>query len=311
MDSVLVLFEQYKLLTVFLTVFAATLGVPVPALPLLLLAGAEAAHSGAYGAEALAMATLASALSGAIWFAAGRRLGRRVLALLCRISISPDTCVRQNELSFARRGATTLLIAKFVPGLSVIAPPLAGAIGMSVWPFLFFTTVGAALWAACCIAAGVIFHAQIRELLLALSNLGNAALLVGAVLLALYIAWRYWRRWLAIRSLARLDHIEPHDLAALLERGEPVAILDVRGLASRATQSPRIPGSHNVELAHLETTPLETWPADGEIVAYCDCPNDASAAKAAQILERRGRRTRVLTGGLEGWAKAGFPVVTL
>jgi rhodanese-related sulfurtransferase len=193
----------------------------------------------------------------------------------------------------------------------VLAPPLAGAIGMSVWPFLFFTTVGAVLWAGCCIAAGVIFHAQIRELLQALSNLGNAALLVGAVLLALYIAWRYWRRWLAVRTLARLERREPHDLAALLESGEAVAILDVRGLASRTAETPRIPGARNIELAHIETTPIETWPVDGEIVAYCDCPNDATAAKAAQILVRRGRRTRVLTGGLEGWAKAGFPIVTL
>ena len=310
MDTALVLFEHYKLLTVFLVVFAATLGVPVPALPLLLLAGAEAMHSGAYGFEALGVATLASALSGSIWFAAGRRLGRRVLSLLCRISISPDTCVRQNELSFARHGAATLLIAKFVPGLSVLAPPLAGAIGMSAWPFLVFTTVGAVLWAGCCIAAGMIFHAQIRELLLALSNLGNAALMLGLVLFALYVAWRFWRRWLAVRSLARLERIEPHALAALVERGERVAIIDVRGLATRATESPRIPGALNIELAHIESTPIENWPVDSEIIAYCDCPNDASAAKAAQILVRRGRRTRVLTGGLEGWAKAGFPVVT-
>jgi len=114
LESVTSLLIQHDLVTVFVVVLLATLGIPIPALPVLLLVGAQAAGDGRFRFEALGLATLASTLSAATWYAAGRRLGRRVLAFLCRISISPDTCVRKNEASFAKRGALTLVIAKFV-----------------------------------------------------------------------------------------------------------------------------------------------------------------------------------------------------
>ncbi len=134
LEGLSTLLIRHDLVAVFVVVLLATLGVPIPALPVLLLAGAQAASGGPFGIEALGIATLASMLSATTWFVAGRRLGRRVLALLCRISISPDTCVRRNEVSFATRGAFTLVIAKFVPGLSILAPPLAGALGMKDHP---------------------------------------------------------------------------------------------------------------------------------------------------------------------------------
>lgn len=143
-ESVTSLLIQHDLVTVFVVVLLATLGISIPALPVLLLVGAQAAGDGRFGFEALGLATLASTLSAATWYAAGRRLGRRVMAFLCRISISPDT--RKNETSFAKRGALTLVIAKFVPGLSILASPLAGALGMRVPRFLLFSTLGSALF---------------------------------------------------------------------------------------------------------------------------------------------------------------------
>jgi membrane protein DedA with SNARE-associated domain len=146
------LFSQHGLLALFFGVLVEQLGAPIPALPFLLLAGVAAADNGVFAVQALAVATLASMIADSVWFYAGRRFGHRVLALLCRISISPDTCVRQSELSFARRGIATLVVAKFVPGLSILTPPLAGAMGMRVSSFVIFNIAGTLLWAGSGIA---------------------------------------------------------------------------------------------------------------------------------------------------------------
>ena len=299
---------QHDLLTVFAVVLLATLGIPIPALPVLLLAGAQAAGDGRFGFEALGLATLASTLSAATWYVAGRRLGRRVMAFLCRISISPDTCVRKNEISFAKRGALTLVIAKFVPGLSILAPPLAGALDMGVPRFLLFSTMGSALWAGAGIAGGLIFHEQIGLILGAFSTLGGATILVIAALLVLYVAWRLWMRWRVARTLARFERIESAELAALIKRDPRPVIVDVRSLALRDGADARIPGALRIDLAGLPDVSLDDWPASAEIITYCDCPNGVSAVNAAQILGRRGRHVRVLVGGIAAWTEAGHPV---
>ncbi|MBV8503049.1 MAG: VTT domain-containing protein [Paucibacter sp.] len=303
---------QHNLLTVFAVTFLSVIGVPIPALPMLLLAGAEAADHAVQGVEALALASAASLLASSVWYVAGRRLGRRVLALLCRISISPDTCVRKNELSFARRGSLTLVIANFVPGLSILAPPLAGALGMPVARFVLFSAIGSLLWTGADLLAGFFFQAQIRWLLQALSQLGSIAVAVVAGLLALYLAWRWVQRRRAARELAQFARIESRELAELLAAGMPPVIVDVRSLAGEAGTMLRVPGALHIDLAHLEQTSMAAWPDGSEVVTYCDCPNDATAVKAAQLLVQRGRsRVRVLTGGLPAWAQEGHPVETL
>ncbi|MEP7296259.1 MAG: VTT domain-containing protein [Burkholderiales bacterium] len=307
MDHAAALLTQHDLVAVFVVVLAATIGVPIPALPVLLFAGVQAAEDAAYGFEALGLATLASMLSAGTWFAAGRRFGRRVLALLCRVSISPDTCVRKNEVSFAKRGALTLVIAKFVPGLSLVAPPLAGALGMRASQFFLFSTVGAALWAGAGIAAGLIFHAQISQVVAALGRLGGPAILIVAGLLVLYVAWRSWTRWRVARALAGADKIAASELATLIREGPKPIIIDVRSRGLASASSLRLPGALNIDLASLPLISLDEWPETAAVVTYCDCPNDASAVKAAQILGQRGRRSRVLIGGLDGWSQAGHP----
>lgn len=194
MENFVALFAQYGLLALFVCVLVEQLGAPVPALPFLLLAGVASASNDVFAVMALAVATLASMLADSLWFFAGRRFGRRVLALLCRISISPDSCVRQSELSFARRGVATLVVAKFVPSLSTLAPPLAGALGMRTVSFAVFNLAGCVLWAGSGIAGGLLFHSQIEALLKNLSDLGSTAMMIGACILGLYIAGRAWRR---------------------------------------------------------------------------------------------------------------------
>ncbi len=306
MQDIFSLFSQHGLLAVFIGVLVEQMGAPVPALPFLLLAGGAAASDSVFALHALAVATLASMLADSLWFYAGRRFGRRVLALLCRISISPDSCVRQSELSFARRGVATLVIAKFIPGLSTLASPLAGAIGMRTASFAIFNLAGTLLWAGSGIAGGLLFHDQVGRLIEYLSDLGSAAMVVFASLLGVYIAGRAWRRWRVARSVASLPRVQPNELADLIAQGDDMVIVDVRAAVTQESLEERIPGAHHIELADIETVSIDEWQKKATIITYCGCPNDASALKAAYLLAKRGLVVNVLSGGIDGWIDAGY-----
>jgi membrane protein DedA with SNARE-associated domain/rhodanese-related sulfurtransferase len=304
------LFVQHGLVAVFVGVFVEQMGVPIPALPFLFLAGVSGANDGVFAVQSLLVATLAATMADSIWFFAGRRFGRRVLGLLCRLSLSPDSCVRQSELSFARRGVSTLVVAKFVPGLSMLAPPLAGALGMTARIFSIFNLAGTVLWAGSGIASGVVFHDQIEYLLQALDDLGNIAwVLMGSLLLA-YIAVRAWRRWRLAQLSFNLPRIQADELVELLEKKEDMVLVDVRGPALKSFQDESIPGARHIDLNALADTSFVDWPqgAHTRIVTYCACPNDASAVKAALVLKKKGFKVRVLQGGLDAWSRAGFPL---
>ena len=296
------LFTHYGLLAVALAVLLEQLGAPLPSTPVLLLAGVESATRSGFALQGFLVATLAALAANGLWFWAGRRLGRRVLAALCVISISPDSCVRQNEASFARRGVLTLVIAKFVPGLSILAPPLAGALGMPVRRFLGWNLLGSALWAGASIAVGRVFHEQIDALLQALGRLGGVALMLAGALLAGYIGWRLWRRAVARREMLRFERLGPDEVRALQQRGCDVVLVDVRGLMAGG----RIPGARHLDLGALGEAALAGWPAGAEFITYCACPNDASAVRAAQWLKAQGRQARVLRGGIDAWVQAGL-----
>lgn len=316
MQALTTLFAEHGLLALSLGVFTEQVGAPIPSLPFLLLAGRQASEGLLPVWQVLAASALAAMGANTLWFLAGRRLGRRVLTLLCRISISPDSCVRQNELSFARRGAQTLLVAKFVPGLTVLAPPLAGALGLSWSRFLIYNLAGSLLWAGVGIAVGWVFHAQIDGLLAALDGLGQIALAVAVGLLAGYVAWRLWRRWRVRRVLQGLERVAPDELAALLGSRHGMAgrlrVVDVRATSPALPLESRIPGALHLDLRRLDDADaLAGWPQDAEFVTYCACPEDASAAKAAQWLIEQGFPTRVLRGGIEAWAQAGHALEAL
>jgi len=302
MDLITELFTRHGLIAVAAAVLLHQLGAPLPSTPLLLLLGAESASRDGFALRAFAAVTAVAMVANVLWFWAGRRLGRRVLNALCVVSISPDTCVRQNELSFARRGALTLLIAKFVPGLSMLAPPLAGALGMTAGRFLTWNLLGSALWAAAGLAAGRLFHAQIDALLRELARLGSAAIALGVAAVAAYLAWRLWRRAMVRRELNRLERLGPADAMALQQQGCDIVFVDVRG----GPPASRIPGARHLDLGALGDAALVGWPVEAEFVTYCSCPNDVSAARAAQWLKAQGRQARVLRGGIEAWTRAGL-----
>jgi membrane protein DedA with SNARE-associated domain/rhodanese-related sulfurtransferase len=296
-------FTEHGLLALFLGVFIEQIGVPTPALPFFVLAGARAAVDGSFALKALAVGAAAALIADACWYVAGRHFGRAVLTLLCRISLSPDTCVRKSEVSFVRRGAVTVLLAKFLPGISLLAPPLAGALGMRLWQFLILDLAGSLLWGASGIGLGFVFHREVQGVLTRLSDLGGqaAAVLAGAV--ALYVIVRLWHRLSVARQLKAAPRIEVHELAARLATGEPLVILDVRQSAAQADALASIPGALSVTFDELASITFPTLGAEHPIVTFCDCPNDASAARAAMLLRKRGWQARVLRGGYEGWAR--------
>lgn len=312
METIHTFFTQHGLFAVFLGVFVEQIGLPIPALPFLFLAGVAGASDGVFTIESLGVATLAAMMADSLWFFAGQRFGRQVLGLLCRLSLSPDSCVRQSELSFARRGVASLVVAKFIPGLSLLAPPLAGALGMQAKSFLIFNLAGTVLWAGSGIALGVIFHDQMEYLLQSVENLGSIALVLMGALLTGYIAMRAWRRWRLAQQSVKLQRIQPVELASILRQGS-IVVIDVRGQATQLATDESIPGAHHIELAELATTSFEdsAFRANPLIVTYCACPDDASAVKAALLLKQRGFSVRVLQGGIEAWSDAGLVTQTL
>ena len=298
-------YAVYDLPIIFGVVLVQQLGLPIPAFPLLILAGAQAFVDPAHGISALALSVLASMLGNYAWFRAGRRYGYRVLKAVCRMSLSADSCVRQTESAFERYGPGTLVIARFLPGLGMVAPPLAGGVGLETSTFLLFNGIGSVLWAAAGLALGWAFHAQIEALLDALAALGNQALVLVAVLVALYVAYRAWVRWRFRRGL-RAARISVEELHAMMSRGDDVLLLDVRSRQHRKLDGRSIPGSTPIDLDDIDQA-LAKIPRDREIVVYCACPNEATAASVALRLRKSGvSRIRPLAGGIDGWESAGF-----
>jgi membrane protein DedA with SNARE-associated domain/rhodanese-related sulfurtransferase len=281
------------------------LGAPIPATPVLMLAGAHAAADPVYGVHALGLAVLASAIGSVPWFWAGRRYGQRVLKLVCRISLSPDGCVRTTETLFERYGAAALVVAKFVPGLARVGPPLAGTFRYGVVAFLFFYGVGNALWAGAGLIAGLAFRDQVEWLIDALAAFGGHALLVVLGLLALYVAHRWLVRRRFLNSL-RTARIEVAELRKRIEQGEAPIVLDVRSRIHRKLDPRMIPRARAIDLEDLESA-LAQIPGGRDVVVYCACPNDATAVKVAMLLRRRGvRQVRPLAGGFDAWVGAGL-----
>jgi membrane protein DedA with SNARE-associated domain/rhodanese-related sulfurtransferase len=308
MDLLLRLITEYGLLFVFGNVMLAQLGVPLPAYPMLLVTGALAARHQLPAAALLATAVSACLVADVAWYLIGRRHGRRVLRLLCRISLSPDSCVRQTESIFTRWGAVSLVVAKFVPGFASVATALAGAMQIPRAQFLLFDTLGATLWAGVALAVGWVCSPAIEDIVGLLSSLGHDGLLLLALAAFLFIVAKWWQRLRFNRQL-RMARISVHSLGELLDRDEPPLIIDVRSPVAR--QPGRIPGAVLSFGERALPPALAVHPRDALVVVYCACPNDVSAVLASRkLLEQGFRNVRPLAGGLDAWVAAGRPLDT-
>jgi membrane protein DedA with SNARE-associated domain/rhodanese-related sulfurtransferase len=295
---------------VFGNVFAEQIGVPVPAIPTLMVAGALAASGKLSMPAVFAVALVACVIADVAWYAAGRHYGNRVMRLLCGISLTPDSCVSQAQTRFERFGVNLLVVAKFIPGIALLAPPLAGAIRMRWLPFLAFDTAGGALWIAAGMAGGVLLGPQIERLLAYIENYGTAAVIVLGALIAAYIAFKWWERH-RFYAMLRMARISPEELYRLMDAGVAPLIVDVRSATARSLEPRHIPGALHLPLHGFEGH-LDELPRDREIIVYCSCPNEASAAQVAKLLMNSGFvRVRPLAGGLDAWIAAGLPVETL
>lgn len=306
-QELLLLLVQYGLPLVFLNVLLEQIGLPVPAIPTLVIAGALAAEGKLSAGGVFLVALLACYIGDLVWYAAGRIYGNRVMKLLCKISLSPDSCVNQTQSRFERWGVGMLVVAKFVPGLSTIAPPLAGATRLPLHSFLFFNGIGASLWVIAGLGAGMLMRREVERVLTGLETMGSAALMLVGALLAAYIALKWWQRRRFYKFL-RMARISVDELYALMEAGEKPLVVDVRTAVARQLDPRAIPGALPVEMAAIDRH-LADMPTDRDIILYCTCPNEATAAQVAKALMDRGyKRVRPLQGGLDAWVAAGYEV---
>jgi membrane protein DedA with SNARE-associated domain len=267
MGTLMRLVATYGLALVFLNVLAEQLGLPIPAVPTLAVSGALAVEGRLSALLILLVAVVASILADALWYELGRRQGHRILKSLCRVSLSPDTCVSQTERHFERWGLSSLLVAKFVPGFSTVAPPLAGATRAPFGAFLLFDAGGAMLWAGSALTVGMLFHRAIDRALQELASIGSWALLALGSALALFIAFKWWRRrrfFLALRAA----RISVEDLHHLMDEGKSPLVLDVRSGPARLADPRRVPGAEVCEASEIEQR-VANLPRDREIILYC------------------------------------------
>jgi membrane protein DedA with SNARE-associated domain/rhodanese-related sulfurtransferase len=300
------LIEHYGLMAVFLNVFVEQLGAPIPAYPTLVISGALLGS-----AQYSALTLLASAVSAALtadvcWYFAGRRYGRKVMSMLCRISLTPDACIHQTESVYMHWGAPSLMIAKFIPGFASIASGLAGSMRTTLPVFVLFDFIGAAIWSGVAIFLGSLFHSTVNDLLNVIEELGKwgGALIVGA--LAFYIMVKWSQRFLLIRAL-KMARISVEELSELIEKGISPTIVDVR--VRTHNSSDRIPGALSLSLQEIADFQPVLTGEDDEVIVYCSCPNELSAARVAKGLMNKGyKKVRPLKGGIDAWIAAGNPI---
>jgi membrane protein DedA with SNARE-associated domain len=267
MDQIVAHLIQYGLAVVFANVFLEQVGAPIPALPTLVVAGALAARGRMDLATLLAVALLASVLADTIWFLVGRWQGHRVLRTVCKLSLSPDSCVRGTEDLFERAGMPSLLYAKFIPGYNTIAPPLAGAMGKTLGSFLFWDSLGSLFWIGSGVTVGVIFHKAVDRALLYLETLGYWAMGVVGVAVLLVIVAKWWQRK-RVRRFLELTRISVAELKRLIAEGGSPVIVDVRNRTAPLRDPRRIPGALRMTVDEIDAK-MSHLSRDREIVLYC------------------------------------------
>jgi len=267
MNETLQFLLKHGYLVLFAWVFAEQIGLPLPSVPLLLAAGALAGAGRLKVTAVVGLPVVAAMISDVLWYELGRRRGVQVLQFLCRISLEPDSCVRRTESTFERQGAGSLVLAKFIPGLSTAAPPLAGIFGMRLDRFLLFDALGTLLWVGVFVGLGFACSNQLERVADRALTFGSwlLAILVGA--LAAYIGWKFVRRQRFLHGL-RIARITPEELKQKLDAGEDVVIVDLRHSLDFEAEPITIPGAHRLDTAELEEG-SDVIPRDREVVLYC------------------------------------------
>jgi membrane protein DedA with SNARE-associated domain/rhodanese-related sulfurtransferase len=291
---------------IFVNVLATRLGVPIPAAPALVLAGAAVTTGLMSFWHVLGAAVVAALIADSIRFTIGRQYGRRVLNALVRISLSVDTCVRKARAWFELLGAPILSLSYFIPGLGLITPPLLGTTRTDTRAFLAWDCAGALAWATFWLLGGAAFASAFSRVTSAVSAYEGIAIKILIVTSAIYLVYRCiqrsrFRRWLA--------HVltTPEQLDTMMRSTHPPVILDARPKAVRKAEPHKIPGATMVDLNSPER--LDATLLEHDIVVYCVCPNEATARQIAHQMRRKGfAHAHALKGGLDAWERQGYPV---
>ncbi len=301
MNDTLHFLAQHGTTVLFIVVLAEQVGLPIPALPMLMAAGAlvGAGQMGFWSAVGTAM--LAALLGDQLWFELGRRRGRQVLGWLCRISFEPLACIRRTEEFFARHGIRSLMVAKFIPGLSTIAPPLAGIMGLGMPQYLLYNGIGTMLWVGSGIGFGLVFSNQLDQALKIATNLGPTVALTLLGMLVGYMVYKALHRYRVERLVPRLT---ARQLVEKIAAGEDPVIIDLRPHDAQE-DVPGIPGSLTLSLDEVLRKRHEL-PHDRDVVLYCACPRDAASVQVTWKLREVGfTRVWALAGGIEAWQSIG------
>jgi membrane protein DedA with SNARE-associated domain/rhodanese-related sulfurtransferase len=297
MNEPLQFLTQHGAFVLFVVVLAEQIGFPVPAFLFLIAAGALVGTGQMSLGMAIGAGVLAAVMGDQLWYELGRRRGRRVLNWLCRISFEPSSCVSRTEEIFTRHGVRSLVIAKFIPGLSTIAPPLAGIVGLRLPQYLMYNGLGAVLWVSSGIGVGYAFSDQLEQAVSVVAYLGPA---MGALILAsvaVYVIAKALHRYRVERLVPRLT---VQQVTEKIAAGEAPVIIDLRSQRARR-EVPGIPGSLMSSVEEV-IAGYRDLPRDRDVILYCACPLDRSSIRAARKLREKGL-TRVwpLVGGIEAW----------
>jgi membrane protein DedA with SNARE-associated domain/rhodanese-related sulfurtransferase len=295
---------QHGYVLLFAFVLAEQSGLPIPSTPMLLAAGALSGLGRMSLAFSLVLAIVACLTGDSLWYVLGRVRGFSILSLFCRISLEPDTCVMKTQVTYGKHGANWLLFAKFVPGLSTIAPPMAGMFKVNPCVFLAMDSVGAILWSGAYLILGWWFRDQMEDVAFYLARFGSGMIGLAISALLLYLGYKYYQRRRVYRDL-RIARITAKELKQRMDDHENVIVVDLRSEFEQAEG--RIPGSLVAADDNLEV--LVPAITKNEVVLYCSCPNEVSSARAALRLKRHGvKHVRPLEGGFPVWKELGFPV---
>jgi membrane protein DedA with SNARE-associated domain/rhodanese-related sulfurtransferase len=256
---------------------------------------------------AIAFAVFGAVASDSMWYEIGRQKGVRVLQLICRISLEPDSCVRRTQVSFARNGPRVLLGAKFIPGLNAMAAPLAGIIKMGWRRFLLFDAIGTLAWVGSFAITGYLFSGELERVAARAAFLGEWLVVLLLAAFTAYILWKFYNRQKFLRKL-KIARITPEELKGKIDAGEDILVVDLRHSLDFDANPETIPGALHIDAAEFEEA-YEVIPRDREIVLFCACPNEATAARLALLLRSKGiTQIRPLSEGYEGWRSRGFPL---
>lgn len=303
MNTLIELVQAYGLWIIFLITLFQSIGLPLPAFAILIFTAAVTPTHAVEIISLLMTATLGSLMGDIILYFAGKRLGTSILGKLCRISISPDSCVKSSGDLFNRYGPPALTVVKFVPGLSTLAPVVAGVYAMPILSFIAFSLIAAALYSTAAVSLGVFFRHEIGSLIATLTEFGKVGVFIVIISFAVYLFAKWLQRYRLIRQF-KTDRVTANDLLDMIQESSGHIIFDARP-ADQRIRNGFIPGSipiNDINLAEI----ANLYSAFDEIIVYCSCPNELTAAKYAEKLRKTGlKRIRPLLGGLDEWAKSG------